>query len=132
MNFKDGLSRRATAEQQKANRIKHPKRFILYRLRGNANVRGIPCTLEVTDIPDIPEFCPVFPWIKLVYAVGAGRCDGSLSVDRINSEHAYVPGNIRFISDRANTLKRDASDRELIALGEDARTRMNGDTRTRG
>lgn len=104
---------------------KRPEVFILYRTKGNAKVRGIEFSLTEADLPPIPEYCPVFPWIKLVYAVGEGRSDGSLSLDRIDSSRGYVPGNIRFVSDRANTLKSDASDQELAALGRDADKRVS-------
>ena len=106
-----------------AMRVADPKSAILYRLRGNAKVRGISFSLEREDIPDIPEFCPVFPWIRLEYKVGEGRSEGSASVDRIDSAVGYVKGNIRFISHRANTLKSDATDEQLIALGKDAESR---------
>lgn len=104
-------------------RRKHPKRFIIYRLRGNAKVRGIECNITEADLPEIPEYCPVLPWIRLTYEVGNGHADGSLSVDRIDSTKGYVKGNIRFISHRANTLKSDATDQELIMLGRDAAKR---------
>ena len=113
-------------ERQINNRKKkRPEVFILYRTKGGAKVRGIEFSLTEADLPPIPEYCPVFPWIKLVYAVGEGRSDGSLSLDRIDSSRGYVPGNIRFISDRANRLKSDASDQELAALGRDADKRIS-------
>ncbi len=111
------------ADYLKSQRVKHPKRHVIYRLRGNAKVRGIECDITEADLPEIPEYCPVFPWIKLVYGVGSGRSGGSLAVDRIDSTRGYVKGNIRFISDRANTLKSDATDQELIMLGKDAASR---------
>ena len=122
---KDGLRRCRECQRQLnfTRRTKNPKAFILYRLRQNATRRGFAFNLKETDLPEIPEFCPVFPWIRLVYTVGAGRQDGSLSVDRISSNRGYIKENIRFISDRANILKSDASDQELIALGEDAKKR---------
>ena len=111
------------------SREDHPKRWILIRVKMNAKNRGICCTLKERDIPDFPKFCPVLPWIELVYEVGKGRIGGdanpgTVSVDRIDSTKGYVPGNIRIISDRANRLKRDASDREMFALGKDAERRM--------
>jgi hypothetical protein len=116
-----------TKEQQRAqqirNRTKHPKRSIIYRVRGGAKVRGIECDITESDLPEIPEYCPVLPWIKLTYEVGKGVSDSSLSLDRVDSTKGYVKGNIRFISHRANTLKRDATDEELIMLGKDAASR---------
>ena len=101
-------------------RADNPKIWILYRVRQNAKTRGIACSLTLEDIPNPTEFCPVFPWIRLVYEVGKGRSDGSISLDRIDSTKGYIAGNVRLISDRANTLKRDATDKELLALGKDA------------
>jgi|SRR5579859_6967802 len=118
-----GSCRVCSALAHKAYRIRNPKSAILCRLRNNARVRGIDFRLNVADIPDTPEFCPVFPWIKLDYQVGDGRSDGSPSVDRINNNIGYVPGNIRIVSDRANYVKGDATDEELIALGKDALSR---------
>jgi hypothetical protein len=98
----------------------HPARFILRRAKGNAKERGIECTLTLADIPTIPEVCPIFPWIKLRYRVGAGRraADDAPSLDRIDNAIGYVRDNVRIISHRANILKRDANFRELIALAD--------------
>lgn len=109
--------------RHKRERIKHPKRFIIYRIKGNAKVRGIECDISEADLPAIPEYCPVLPWIRLTYEVGRGISDGSLALDRIDSSKGYIKENIRFISHRANTLKRDATDQELIMLGKDAASR---------
>jgi hypothetical protein len=107
-------------------RRESPKLFILYRTRRNAKMHGWPCLLKLEDIPDIPEFCPIFPWIRLVYQVGHTRGNkdksmqwGSPSIDRINNFKGYVRRNVRIISFRANWLKGSASNRELIALGKD-------------
>ena len=121
------MFRNRQPEQAKRNktlqfmrREARPKTFILYRARQGAKRRGIECTLILKDIPDIPKFCPVFPWIHLEYKVGAGRFDGSPSLDRIDNKVGYVSGNVRIISHRANTLKADATPKELQALAVDA------------
>lgn len=111
------------AIRSKKSREDYPKRWILTRIKMNAKKRGIHCNLKEQDIPDFPEYCPVFPWIRLVYDVGNGRASGSVSIDRIDSTKGYIVGNIRIISDRANTLKGDASNEEMIALGKDAKSR---------
>jgi len=110
-----------------AQRRKNPKRFILYSIKGNAKAQGWEFNLTIEDIPDFPKFCPVFPWIRLKYKVGhaVGEAKKNLawwdspSIDRINNTIGYVPGNIRFISFRANWLKGAATNQELIALGKD-------------
>ena len=48
------------------------------------------------DIPEIPEFCPVFPWIQLVLPTGKGRAfyPDAPSLDRIDSNQGYAAGNV--------------------------------------
>jgi len=118
-----GLCTTCSKAYAKKRRTLNPKLFIMCRVRGSAKLRGIECSITERDLPEIPEYCPVLPWIKLVYAVGKGVSDGSVALDRIDSSVGYVKGNIRFISHRANTLKSDATDQELIMLGKDAATR---------
>ena len=108
----------------KSRRVQDPLTFIMYRARGNAKIRDIEFDITEADLPTIPEFCPVFPWIKIVYQVGEGKCDGSLSLDRIDSSKGYIKGNLRFVSSKANSLKSDMSDAQLIALGTDAEKRI--------
>jgi len=107
----------------KEKRRDNPKSFILYISRSNSKIRGIENTLTLADIPKVPKYCPVFPWIELAFQVGTGRQDNSPSLDRIDNNIGYVPGNVRIISWRANCLKKDATDKELAALGVDATKR---------
>jgi hypothetical protein len=102
-------------------RLSRPKTFILYRVRQNAKIRGLECTLELKDIPDIPKLCPVLH-IKIEYTVGAGKRPkpNAASLDRIDNTKGYVPGNVRIISYRANELKKDGTPEELKAIGLDA------------
>lgn len=80
--------------------------------------------LTIDDLPKIPEFCPVFPWIRLAYNVGQGRKPNAVSLDRIDNTVGYTKGNVRFISDRANILRRDASTEELEHLWLDAKAHV--------
>lgn len=86
-----------------------------YKLWANARHRakkhGLPCNIEATDVV-IPEICPVLG-IPIVRRKNRGYSDNSPSIDRIIPELGYVKGNIAVISNRANTLKRDASVEEL-------------------
>lgn len=113
----------------RAHRLKHPKKAILARSKNNAKKDDRTHTLTERDIPDIPEFCPIFPWIKLVFRAGTtgrGKAvpDDAPSLDCIYPERGYVPGNVRIISMRANLLKRDAKNIELVALGKDGASRL--------
>lgn len=113
--------RQEMKNQRHAKRLDDPASAILWRSRGNAKVRGISNTLKLKDIPDIPEFCPVFPWIRLEYRVGSKRSDNSPSLDRIDNTRGYEAGNVRIVSHRANNLKSDATLQEIEHLFIDAR-----------
>lgn len=115
--------------RNKANRLANPRQAIRDRAKQTAKNRNIEFELTVEDIPEIPEFCPVFPWVKLEHRTGKGRkgnFPNSPSIDRIDSSKGYVRGNIRIISLRANMLKSsDGTAREYEALIQDCKARSS-------
>jgi hypothetical protein len=94
--------------------IKNPYREIIKRarrLRNCASRRGAKYnawefTITEDDL-DWPTHCPVLPWIELHYPGHYRHDPAGASLDRINHEKGYVPGNVRIISLRANLLRRD-------------------------
>ena len=114
--------RKCTMKGAKKWRKANPKNCVHYRAKQNAQIQGVTFSLRISDIPDMPKTCPVFPWIKLVCGTGLGkgvRNPNTASLDRIDPDKGYVPGNIRIISFRANMLKNNASLKELRALVKD-------------
>jgi hypothetical protein len=116
-----GYCRTCGTEYCKVRRHNNPKRAIWEGARGNARAKGQEFAIQVDDIPDIPEFCPLLPWIRLTYEVGKQRQPGAPSLDRIDSSLGYVPGNVWIISWRANNLKGDATVEEIQALAKNFR-----------
>jgi hypothetical protein len=103
-------------QMQQKWRDKNPKRYMWTRAKGRAKLEGIPFLITEADF-DIPEFCPVFPWLKLEFSSGrATRPDNIPTLDKIVPSLGYVPGNVAIISMRANRLKSDASAEELQAI----------------
>ncbi|VVB52803.1 Uncharacterised protein [uncultured archaeon] len=103
----------------KKYRTENPLGHVLRRIKMNAKKRNIVCTLTKKDLQKltIPEACPVLG-IPMKTTVGEGTKDNTLSLDRIDNTKGYVIGNVAFISFRANVLKKDATLKELIALGK--------------
>lgn len=95
-------------------------RAILRAARQRAVKSGIDINIGVEDIV-IPLVCPVLG-IPLAKSKRVASSN-SPSLDRIDPKKGYVKGNIWVISHRANTLKSDATARELIAVA-DALIRM--------
>lgn len=81
--------------------------------RARAKKQGVPFAIEIDYLRSIwPEDgrCPVLGF-RMVWDTGEiGR---SPSLDRFNRETGYVPGNVRIISHRANTIKGDAAPAEM-------------------
>lgn len=98
----------------------HPAVNILVRTKSRAKRLGLPFDLTLDDIV-VPDVCPVLG-IPLVCGSGGrgGRMD-SPSIDRIDPALGYVRGNVRIISNRANTLKNNASLAELEMVLTDLR-----------
>lgn len=110
-------------KRNRLSREMYPKRYMFSSIKSRCKtVTGMEFTIELKDIPDFPEYCPVFPWIKLDCRTGKGtNRDSSPSLDRIDNLKGYIPGNIRVISFRANYMKGNAELRELLALAKDAK-----------
>jgi|SRR5579859_5946110 len=91
----------------------NPVKYMLRGAKYRAKVQGLPFSVTEQDIR-MPKRCPVLG-IRLVF--GKGRCQAqSPSLDRIIPAKGYVRGNVRVISHRANTIKNDATLRELRAV----------------
>ena len=99
---------------------KKNKRYKIWcSLKKRAKLKGFEFNLDLEDIPQIPEFCPVLG-IKIISNDGANKpTDNSPSIDRIDSKKGYIKGNIRIISNRANRIKSDATIEELRKVLED-------------
>lgn len=89
--------------------------ILLSSARGRAKRLGREFSITADDLLPLPDFCPVLG-IPINY-MGAKRYGGfiedSPSIDRVDSSKGYVPGNVRIISWRANSIKSDATIDEL-------------------
>ena len=94
---------------------KERKALTLFKAaKARAQKFGLPFNLNVEDVA-IPDFCPVLG-IPLEFGLTKGFKARSPSLDRLIPELGYVRGNVRVISLRANTIKRDATAEELIKV----------------
>jgi hypothetical protein len=102
---------RAHTNEMKRNGIrKNPISYILWQVKARAKRNNIPFNLTHDDIV-IPSICPV---LGIPIQISDGNATwNSPSVDRHNPQLGYITGNISIISHRANTIKSDASVKEL-------------------
>ena len=91
-----------------------PARPIWERARERARDRGLPFMIAKDSI-NIPPTCPA---LGLVIELRGQRSASSPSLDQIEPERGYVPGNVRVISDRANRLKGGRNLHQLRRLAE--------------
>jgi hypothetical protein len=88
----------------------------LSRARQRAKEASVPFSLTKDQMPLAPDVCPVL-------GIELQKCDGkatgnSPSLDRIIPSLGYVPGNVHWISQRANQIKNDATVRELRLIAD--------------
>lgn len=85
----------------------HRAQTALVRAKRRALKCGVPFSLTIEVLPTIPDFCPV---LGVPFVCGEGRAvPESLTLDRIDPALGYVPGNVMWLSHRANAMKQDAS-----------------------
>ena len=101
--------------RNRADRKKNPAVSILQRVRDRARASGIEFALTVSDILPLPTHCPVLN-IPLCYDARHKPSPDCASVDRVDNDKGYIPGNVVVVSNRANVLKRDATVEELLLI----------------
>lgn len=102
---------------------KYPRKYMLKAAKNRASKYNIPFSITVDDII-IPSHCPILG-IKLERTKGtAGDCSPSL--DKLNPELGYVPGNVKVISRLANIMKAHASKEQLATFVKNVIPYING------
>lgn len=109
---------KANADKMKEYRQANADLRMLYRIKNRSKVKGLEFNLEVEDILGVTH-CPVFGWeLKRNLEGQQGNRPNSPSVDRIIPELGYVKGNIQILSQKANTMKLDATPEELLMFAD--------------
>lgn len=106
-------------EASRRHVLKDTKLIRFKRTAARAGKLGIPCNLVFSEIV-WPEHCPVLG-IKLDYDLLTGenrKRDNRPSFDRIDPTKGYVKGNVLIVSNRANTLKNNATPEELMKVAQ--------------
>lgn len=94
-------------------RERNPRRYLFLIAKNRAIRSGHEFTITENDIT-WPERCPI-SGVLLEYG-GSKRSASCASLDRIDNEKGYVPGNVAIISLRMNILKRDGSLSEFESI----------------
>jgi len=89
---------------QKKDRLSNPEKYLLKAAKKRAKEKGLPFDISLEDII-IPDACPVFGFPLEVGTIS--ERNNSPSLDKIIPELGYVKGNVKVISFKANSLKRD-------------------------
>ena len=88
---------------------------MLLTAKKRAENNGLIFNIDETDII-LPELCPI---LKVPFVKGTkGNYNYTYSLDRIDNSKGYIKGNVKVISQLANTMKNCASKEELIAFSE--------------
>jgi hypothetical protein len=72
-----------------------------YVARARSRQYGVEFSITEEDIV-IPEFCPI---LETRLTKGNGYLPNAMSLDRVDNDKGYIPGNVRVISRKANLMK---------------------------
>lgn len=99
------------------NKNRNPYKNIWNNAKARANRENKEWSIDF-DTFDFPSHCPLLKF-ELDYSVGKGSIqNNSPSFDRIDPKKDYVEGNVRIISNQANTMKSNANTEELIEFAK--------------
>lgn len=93
----------AKLARQRASRKSDVVGCMVRAAKVRAKQKGLRFCITKDDLV-MPKLCPILG-IEIKRAEGTGPSDHSPSLDRIEPELGYVPGNVAIISFRANQIK---------------------------
>lgn len=106
--------------RMKKDRLNNIKKYMIIEARKRSKQKNIPFSITEENIV-IPDVCPILG-IPIIQGT-EHPTNNSPSLDRIIPSLGYVPENIRVISHRANTIKRDMTLEECALLFQDFKKR---------
>lgn len=96
----------------------HIKKIFMER-RSHAKRNNIPFEVTLEYIEQLaPDNCPVFNRPLLWAQLNGHSQRMSPTLDKINPELGYVPGNVQWLSNMANLMKQNATPEELLQFSE--------------
>ena len=99
------------------NLNRNPYKAVWNNALARAKREGKEWTIDF-DTFEFPSHCPILG-VELDYSLGKGGIqDNSPSFDRIDSTKEYLVGNVRLISNKANTMKSNATPDELVTFAK--------------
>jgi hypothetical protein len=106
----DRKNRDSIESKRKERRLLNPLHTKYIAIKAGAKQRGIPFAIKEEELPHIPSVCPILGIPLEIFS--KDKCK-QISLDRFDNSKGYVPGNVIWISHRANALKNDATLEEL-------------------
>jgi predicted nucleic acid-binding Zn ribbon protein len=103
------------SQRKNRHRENNPELTLYNTAKNRAKQFGWEFSITVKDII-IPDFCPYLK-IKLKRGKGVSQAS-SPTIDRIDSSKGYITGNIQVISYKANTMKSNATQEELLLFAQ--------------
>lgn len=100
------------AKKHRERKQNSPELYLWKYAKARAKYDNMEFDLEISDII-IPEVCPYF---KTPFIMGDKQLAASL--DRIDSSRGYTKDNVRVISYKANRMKSNATEQELISFAK--------------
>lgn len=108
-------------KHREKSRAENPKKYTAMQMAGSCKKRAKvifkDCNVDSNYILSImPDKCPILG-VELRYG-GGEKSPYSASLDRIDSSKGYVVGNVQIVSLRANLMKSDATQSEMLRFAE--------------
>lgn len=112
----------AQRAKERERAYRHPKRYWAKNAVKNARIRaakvGVPFNLTVDYVVSIiPDNCPVFG-SPFVFVGNGAPCAESASLDRLVPAKGYVRDNVVVISHSANSIKNNATAKEVAKVAQ--------------
>lgn len=117
----DSRYKEHTRKLKRESARKNPEKGMVSRAKKRALSKGYEFDITKEDIY-IPKVCPLLD-IPLVLGT-KGNYAASPSIDRIDPTKGYTKDNIWVISSKANTMKSNASSKELATFARNILTKM--------